>query len=191
MDSHLSPRMAGMDMPATNASCSMDMIWNWNTIDSCFLAESWHVTTKAMFAVSCIGVALLGLSLEFLRRVAKNYEESLQRQFRRHALSQLDCGPSSSPYNGSAPPSVVAYRVGPIQQVIRAILHVTQFGVAYITMLIAMSHNGYMIISLLIGAFLGKFFFDWGQYRVVLGGTQGQGGEQSDKSYTAYPSYLL
>lgn len=144
------------------------MIWNWNTIDSCFLASSWHVTTKAMFAVSCIGVALLGVSLEFLRRVSKDYEESLQRQFQRHAMAQLD-----NPLGCGTSPSVHAYRASPIQQVTRAILHVTQFGVAYITMLIAMYYNGYMIISIFIGAFLGKLFFDWGQYRVVLGQPQG------------------
>ncbi|KAL4875255.1 Ctr copper transporter family-domain-containing protein [Aspergillus karnatakaensis] len=171
MNAHsLLPRHGGMDMgsSATNVTCTTEMIWNWNTIDTCFLASTWHVTTKAMFAVSCIGVALLGVSLEFLRRVTKDYEEGLQRQFHRHALSQLD-----DPLVCGAPPSVITYRASPIQQVIRAILHVTQFGVAYITMLIAMYYNGYMIISILIGAFLGKLFFDWGQYRVVLGQTQG------------------
>ena len=39
-------------------------------------------------------------------------------------------------------------------------------------MLIAMQYNGYLIISILIGAFLGRLLFDWGQYRVVLGQTQ-------------------
>lgn len=144
------------------------MLWNWNTIDSCFLASSWHVTSKGMFAVSCIGVALLGVSLEFLRRVSKDYEERLQRQFQRHAMSQLD-----DPLVCGATANVVSYRASPIQQIIRAVLHVAQFAVAYITMLIAMYYNGYMIISIFIGAFLGKLFFDWGQYKVVLGQTQG------------------
>lgn len=156
------------------------MIWNWNTIDSCFLASSWHVTTKAMFAVSCIGVALLGVSLEFLRRVSKNYEESLQRQFQRHTMAQLD-----SPLGCGTSPSVYTYRASPIQQITRAILHVAQFGVAYITMLIAMYYNGYMIISIFIGAFLGKLFFDWGQYRVVLGqlpGPSQKGGMVQDEA---------
>ncbi|KAL5335055.1 Ctr copper transporter family-domain-containing protein [Aspergillus crustosus] len=172
MEAHsLLPRMAGMDMgsSATNVTCTTEMLWNWNTIDTCFLASTWHVTTKAMFAVSCIGAALLGLTLEFLRRISKDYEESLQRQFQRHAITQLDdpllvCG---------APASVITYRASPIQQLIRAVLHVAQFGVAYITMLIAMYYNGFMILSIFAGAFLGKLFFDWGQYKVVLGQTQG------------------
>ncbi|KAL3481375.1 Ctr copper transporter family-domain-containing protein [Aspergillus californicus] len=170
MEHHNFPRMSGMDMgsSATNSSCSVEMIWNWTVIDSCFLASSWHVTTKAMFAVSCIGVALLGVSLEFLRRVSKHYEESLMRQFQRHAITQLD-----DPLVCGAPASVVTYRASPIQQVIRAVLHLAQFGVAYILMLVAMQYNGYMIFSILIGTFLGKLFFDWGQYKVVLGQTNG------------------
>ncbi|KAL4914365.1 Ctr copper transporter family-domain-containing protein [Aspergillus aurantiobrunneus] len=166
----LLPRMAGMDMSsaASNVSCSSDMIWNWKVIDACFLSSSWHVTTKATFAVSCIGVALLAITLEFLRRVSTEYEEGLQRQFHRYAVAQLD----DPPVCGAAP-SVATYRASPIQQITRAVLHVAQFGVAYILMMIAMHYNGYMVISILIGAFLGKLFFDWGQYTAVLG--QGQG----------------
>ncbi|KAL3438212.1 Ctr copper transporter family-domain-containing protein [Aspergillus tetrazonus] len=179
--STLLPRMAGMDMSssATNASCSVEMLWNWNVIDSCFLSSTWHVTTKGMFAVSCIGVALLGVALEFLRRVSKDYEESLQRQFQRHAIAQLD-----DPLVCGVPASVVTYRASPLQQIIRAVLHVAQFGVAYITMLIAMYYNGYMIISIFIGAFLGKLFFDWGQYKVVLGQTQGPAAAKVEEEVT-------
>lgn len=143
------------------------MLWNWTVIDSCFLSSSWHVTSKAMFAVSCIGVALLGMTLELLRRVSKTYDESLQRQFQRHALS-AGTGPISA-CPPSIPAEVVTYRASPLQQLIRAVLHVAQIGVAYITMLIAMYYNGYIIISIFIGAFLGKLLFDWGDYRVVLG----------------------
>ncbi|KAL4932493.1 copper transporter family protein [Aspergillus undulatus] len=176
MEHHHLPRMAGMDMGSSmsNVSCTAEMIWNWNTIDTCFLASTWHVTTKGMFAVSCIGVALLGMSLEFLRRISKDYEESLQRQFTRHAMSTLD-DPSSLSCN--TPTNIMTYRASPLQQIIRAVLHVAQFGTAYITMLIAMHYNGYMIISIFIGAFLGKLFFDWGVYRVVLGQGMGAGSQ--------------
>jgi copper transporter 1 len=36
-----------------------------------------------------------------------------------------------------------------------------QFGVAYITMLLAMYYNGYIIICIVIGAGLGVFVFSW------------------------------
>lgn len=36
-----------------------------------------------------------------------------------------------------------------------------QFAVAYFIMLLAMYYNGYIIISIIIGAFLGAFIFSW------------------------------
>jgi copper transporter 1 len=36
-----------------------------------------------------------------------------------------------------------------------------QFAVAYIIMLLAMYFNGYLIICIFIGAFIGAFIFDW------------------------------
>jgi len=43
-----------------------------------------------------------------------------------------------------------------------------QFGLAYLIMLLAMYFNGYIIISIIIGAFLGKFLCDWGTLQVAL-----------------------
>ncbi|KKK12679.1 hypothetical protein ARAM_003363 [Aspergillus rambellii] len=168
--------MSSMSMggSSNSSSCSVDMLWNWNVIDTCFLSSSWHVTTQGMFAVSCIGAALLGVSLEFLRRVSKDYEESIIRQFQRYAAAQMDS--EMTPFVCGAPPTYITYRASPLQQIIRAVLHLAQFAVAYITMLIAMYYNGYMIISIFLGAFLGKFLFDWGQYRIVLGQTPGPAG---------------
>ena len=53
------------------------------------------------------------------------------------------------------------FRPSIFQQIIRASLHMVQFGVAYFVMLLAMYYNGYLIISILIGAFLGAFVFSW------------------------------
>jgi copper transporter 1 len=50
------------------------MLWNWYTIDACFLSSSWKITSNGMFAGSCIGVILLVMFLEFLRRLGKEYD---------------------------------------------------------------------------------------------------------------------
>ena len=50
------------------------MLWNWYTVDACFLSSTWHVTSKGMFAGSCIGVIALVLLLEFLRRLQREYD---------------------------------------------------------------------------------------------------------------------
>src|SRR6478735_1529617 len=54
-----------------------------------------------------------------------------------------------------------SFRPTILQQAIRALLHMLQFAVAYFVMLLAMYYNGYIIICIFIGAYLGAFVFHW------------------------------
>ena len=124
-----------------------------------------------MFAGSCIGVVLLAILLEFLRRVGKEYDALIVRQFKRHADMQqaaasrktssdaVDCCADVPP--AKPQPKVLTFRASPLQQLIRAVIHAFTFGVAYIIMLLAMYYNGYIIICIFIGAYLGAFVFQW------------------------------
>ncbi|PYH91653.1 Ctr copper transporter [Aspergillus ellipticus CBS 707.79] len=134
------------------------MLWNWNTVDSCFIARSWRITSHGLFAGSCVGVIFLVVLLEFLRRMAKEYDRFLrQRHLRRyqrqgdHEESSGD-GPKIAPHHFT--PSV-------LEQAVRAFLHLLQFALAYFVMLLAMYYNGYFIICILIGAYMGSFIFSW------------------------------
>jgi hypothetical protein len=54
-----------------------------------------------MFAGSCIGVIFLVLSLEFLRRLGKEYDRFLARQYRQPSASQArNPNASEEPLNG-------------------------------------------------------------------------------------------
>ncbi|KAJ5693148.1 hypothetical protein N7462_002571 [Penicillium macrosclerotiorum] len=199
------PGMEGMDM-----TCKISMLWNWWTIDTCFLSSSWHIRSRVMFAGSCVGVICLVLCLELLRRVGREYDAFILRraQLRKTYLSvsssdsvskqpnvigcDCPCAPSSAVNesdvimaaadkdvsNGKMNKSKIAatennasrlkephadgsYRPSPPEQVVRAFLHTLQFAVAYIIMLLAMYYNGYIIISIFIGAFLGSLIFSW------------------------------
>jgi copper transporter 1 len=160
------------------------MLWNWYTVDACFIASSWHITSKSMFAGSCIGVILLVMSLEFLRRTSKEYDAYLLRQHQRasaasastatdnsHSLSSEQEKGAGVSVAISAPTTILktttSFRPNVLQQAIRALLHMLQFAVAYFIMLLAMYFNGYIIICIIIGAYLGFFVFSW--ETVVLG----------------------
>ncbi|KAJ5986730.1 hypothetical protein N7451_011095 [Penicillium sp. IBT 35674x] len=134
------------------------MLWNWNTVDSCFIAESWHITSKGMFAGSCIGVIFLVISLEFLRRLGKEYDRFLLRQ---HELHSANAEAESSAEAFCPKGRSLAFTPSVIQQSVRALLHMAQFAVAYIVMLLAMYFNGYIIICIFIGAYIGSFIFSW------------------------------
>ena len=131
------------------------MLWNWYTIDSCFLARSWHVRSSGAFAGSCIGVILLVISLELLRRAQREFDRYL-----RHSLPRSDSetgSGSSSGESGSAKGSsskVAGFRISPLlataapgklklwQQTVRSLLYMVQFAVGYFIMLLAMYYNG-------------------------------------------------
>ncbi|KAJ5095708.1 hypothetical protein NUU61_005064 [Penicillium alfredii] len=257
--------MGGMDMGG-GSSCQISMLWNWNTIDACFLSTSWHIRSRGMFAGSCIGVICLVLCLEFLRRVSREYDAFIVRRARLRRLymsgsppargspsgyttgeqpgpgdstqgpkttttTNSSCVPgrvnsvkggccdgpdltssassivkedvitpapepgsddkglnritstaagafsaqntpttptappaaavASSPRFASDPATLEPYRASPVEQTVRALLHMLQFAVAYFVMLLAMYFNGYIIICIFIGAFLGAFIFSW------------------------------
>ncbi|KAL2675372.1 hypothetical protein Neosp_011556 [[Neocosmospora] mangrovei] len=167
-----------MDMPASTSAamdmdhgmgngCKISMLWNWNTVDSCFIAETWHITSKGMFAGSCIGVILLVMTLELLRRSVKEWDRYLLRQ---HAAKFQESTPAAAATGSDSPkvasPTACATPLPPFrpnvwQQAIRALLHMMQFAVAYFVMLLAMYYNGYFIICIFIGAYLGAFIFQW------------------------------
>ncbi|KAJ5156132.1 hypothetical protein N7492_008935 [Penicillium capsulatum] len=182
-----------------------------------------------MFAGSCIGVVLLVMCLEFLRRLGREYDafilrRALMRQIYLSGSSssmpalllpkepdrQCQCpgsdetssapAPNNSysqpesadnlitPVATPAPGGKIAakdsttlaaepvegtrrtvvdsatctpYRPSITEQVVRAFLHMVQFAVAYIVMLLAMYFNGYIIICIFIGAFVGALVFSW------------------------------
>ncbi|CRK48122.1 hypothetical protein BN1723_001379 [Verticillium longisporum] len=82
------------------------------------------------------------------------------------AVEPSCCNDTGAVARPSAP---LIFRASPVEQLIRAVLHTTFFGLAYIIMLLAMYYNGYIIISILLGAGLGKFLCDWLVYKVETG----------------------
>ncbi|KAI7782882.1 ctr copper transporter [Diaporthe eres] len=198
------------NMSMTTTTCNSSMLWNWYTIDSCFLAESWHVGSNGAFAASCIGTILLVMMLEALRRVGKEYDDWILRGFQaRAAQARLgysqrsqpqQASPSSSSSSATGNPSkgatakvtpasaawkrlggaggtaaggagrAVVFRVSPLQQLFRAVIHAAALGLAYIVMLLVMSYNGYIIICVIIGGGLGKFFCDWMTRQYIIDG---------------------
>ncbi|OQO09310.1 hypothetical protein B0A48_04708 [Cryoendolithus antarcticus] len=165
---------ASMDMGGMNmgGGCKISMTWNWYTIDACFIADTWRITSSGMFAGSCIGVILLVIVLEGLRPVSREYDALLVRKrkstiaagpvARSGSDSGSDQGKSAAiAQTSTAPTPGRSFKPTLAEQMVRATLHMLQFAVAYFVMLLAMYFNGYIIICILIGAFIGAFAFSW------------------------------
>ncbi|PYH92468.1 Ctr-domain-containing protein [Aspergillus ellipticus CBS 707.79] len=174
------------------------MLWNWNTVDTCFISKAWHITSAGMFAGSCIGVICLVICLELLRRIAREYDAFIVHRARLHAdvltvetVSNTrvasssnntdndndNGGESNSQTSPTTPapnltPTLFTHRPTILEQLVRAALYTVQFAVAYFVMLLAMYYNGYIIICIFVGAFIGAFVFSW---EVVVDGRGGFG----------------
>ncbi|RAK92280.1 Ctr copper transporter [Aspergillus costaricaensis CBS 115574] len=186
------------------------MLWNWNTMDACFISSSWHITSPSMFAGSCIGVILLVICLELLRRVASEYDAFIINRARLKAQSldtdqpnitvpndlstdtpvkrpipwtqsgslsalppvpelveedePIPIVPATTSHSSIHPEnqSKFIFRPSKFEQLIRATLHVLQFAVAYFVMLLGMYYNGYFVICIFVGTFVGFLLFSWG-----------------------------
>lgn len=114
-----------------------------------------------MFAATCIGVILLVVLVETFRRAGKEYDNFLTRQFERQAVAQKAAFPANCIDKDSTTRRAIRFRVTPMQQLARALIHALTFGGAYIVMLLAMYFNVYVIICIFIGSGLGKFLCDW------------------------------
>ncbi|KAL8925513.1 MAG: hypothetical protein Q9208_003404 [Pyrenodesmia sp. 3 TL-2023] len=190
--------------------CKISMLWNWYTVDACFISSHWRVTSKGNFAGSCFGVVCLVILLEGLRRGQREFDAYLVKQYRngnivggypwclrvigrwfargfswvrskassliskstsclplrrdveRNASNQIRNNSTISKESDSQGPAKPQHLVpSTLQQVVRALFHMLQFAVAYFIMLMAMYYNGFIILSIVIGAFLGAFIFSW------------------------------
>ena len=144
-------------MPADNESNVMrsgqclisQMLWNWETVDTCLISRRWHITSTAQFAASCIGVIILAMSLQLLRRLTKEYDSRLLKNHQRRIDHVKSNGSETSDdirrsgssisvkmsllmQHGSDP---TRFRPNPVEQLARAMMHVGQFIVAYFVML--------------------------------------------------------
>ena len=187
--------MGGMDM----GSCKTNMLGNWDTINTCFLTSSWLNSTQAKFAGSCVGVAFWVMLTELIRRFARDFDrfivESAKREIRElqaqrppeFAAYEAEKADMEQSSGNSFPSNIIASILGlprPLrtpstirvhpnlwQQCVRAVLYAAQFTSAYLIMLIAMSFNGYMLLSIILGAMIGYFVASWDTLGSVSAGT--------------------
>ncbi|KAG8905888.1 hypothetical protein FRB99_008029 [Tulasnella sp. 403] len=102
--------------------------------------RSWHTSSVAQFFISCLIIVLIGVLFEWLRKVQRFYDAKLARG-------------TATP--GQGPKKL---QVGP--RLLRAALYGTLVFISFFIMLVFMTYNGYLIISVIIGAMLGHYILN-------------------------------
>lgn len=130
--------------------CKISMLINYNTVDSCFISENWKISSTGKFAGSMIGIVLLAIFLEVLRRSVKEFDKYLVRQHIKKHSSRAPVteelpvtkNDTSGAVATMASAGIPPFRPTMFQQLARAILHTSQFTVAYFVMLLGKSSCG-------------------------------------------------
>ncbi|KAK7725075.1 copper transpport protein [Botryosphaeria dothidea] len=174
----------GMDM-GDGPKCNMNMLFTWDTTDLCIVFRSWHVGSTWSLIVSLFGVVVLCAGYELVREVSRRYEASVAA--RQGGVKIGGSGvpdpryPSDSDDNpthnhvdesssllgttaGSSGRAVVAWsaREEKRVKVIRAALYAVQVFYSFFIMLLFMTYNGWIMLAVAGGAFVGYLAFGQG-----------------------------
>ncbi|KAF5629454.1 Ctr copper transporter family [Fusarium sp. NRRL 52700] len=80
MNTNMNQDLAAQTSATTLASLSAraclrnTMLWNWNTIGACFIAEGWYIGSGSKFAITCLGVLVVAMTSEFICRLSREWE---------------------------------------------------------------------------------------------------------------------
>ncbi|KAG9239202.1 Ctr copper transporter family-domain-containing protein [Amylocarpus encephaloides] len=161
------PTAATMAMSMGGGSeCKLSMLLNWYTTDACFLSSEFRVGSPFPFFLVCLAVFLLVISLELSRRFQRGFDEYLWERSARYREKKVDAVGEMEEkqlIKGNGGNAAVfekeKYTTVLLEQLARGALHVIQFAISYCIMLLYMSNNGYIIISILSGALCGFALF--------------------------------
>ncbi|GAA5826892.1 hypothetical protein JCM5353_004475 [Sporobolomyces roseus] len=149
---------SGMSMDMGAGACKISMIWNWNTIDACFLSEDWRIRSLGGYVGSLIGIFFMVVVLEVFRRMGRDYDRQIRSAYYRRETAALAAVASSSksplPANALVP---APFRPSYNQQIIRSAFYGISFGTAYVLMLLVMSYNGGVFFAIVLGGAVGHF----------------------------------
>lgn len=141
------------DMGAMPARCRMDMLFTWETNNLCIIFRSWHIRSTAGLIISLIGVALLTAGYEAVREASRRHEAHVDKQ---KEDMPNDDDTESTPFLWTGRKQV---EVSKKAHVIKALLYGIQVFYSFFIMLLFMTYNGWVMISVGVGAFLGFLLF--------------------------------
>jgi len=161
----------GHDMPAT---CSVQMLWNTQIIDTCIVFPSWHIRSNTGFVLSCFAIVAMSVFYEYLREFQRKYDVRLACSLAASGkgkghLSPIGGSGRSTPDDDYEDRGLLTgrkfkrlssgTRVPLTSRIIRALLYGATIFLSFFLMLVFMSYNAYLVFSVVVGAALGHYIF--------------------------------
>ncbi|KIW66415.1 hypothetical protein PV04_05751 [Phialophora macrospora] len=136
--------------------CSMNMLFTWNTQNLCIVFRWWRIAGPMSLALSLLAIIILGAGYEAIREVSRRVEARQAAQLSTHSISASSEHESSSLLRVGRDNKGAAERQGTI---IRATLYAVQVFYSFFIMLLFMTYNGWVMLAVAVGAFVGYIAF--------------------------------
>ncbi|KAK3382324.1 Ctr copper transporter family-domain-containing protein [Lasiosphaeria ovina] len=136
------------------ARCTMNMLFTWNTENLCIVFRQWHVRSTAGLIFSLLAVVAIGVGYEALREGIRRYEAA--------ANKRVETAPPPGSITENTPFLAAGQNKDEVTRqahVIKAVLYGVQNFYAFMVMLIFMTYNGWVMVSVSVGAGLGYLIF--------------------------------
>jgi copper transporter 1 len=161
---------AGGDVMEETYRCSMNMLFTWNTQNLCLVFRSWHIDGAASLFFSLLGVVILSAGYEWLRDFTRRFEARIDAATPENNTTtqndeeNVENGGSEEtssllPNAGRTPAAASRSRYS-LPHILKGALYGLQVFYSFFIMLLFMTYNGWVMIAVAVGAFLG--YIVWG-----------------------------
>ncbi|KAH6660091.1 ctr copper transporter family protein-like protein [Truncatella angustata] len=120
--------------------CNMNMLFTWDSTNLCIVFRSWHVRGTASLVFSLLAIVAICVGYEAVREATRRYE------------SWADKRQETAPRRNQVEVSKRAH-------VIKATLYAVQCFYAFMMMLLFMTYNGWVMLAVFVGNFIGYIMF--------------------------------
>lgn len=127
----------GMDMAQ---SCNMNMLFTWDTSNLCIIFHWWHIRSPITLAFSLLGVIAVTALFEAVRAGSRKFEQIVKEK------------------KGGVPRQRLMF-LRRRTHTIKALIYAFQSFYGLMLMLVFMTYNGWVMMCMAFGAFLGYLIF--------------------------------
>lgn len=170
-----------MDMGHGGGQCVTNMLFTWSTQNMCIIFPEWRVQGTGSLIASLLAIILLCAGYEAVRSFTRLYEATHTQRLKAFSSSVLNDTENAGPRTTSGEvgsPEEHTRREGLARftssllvgrdskqvlerrgRVIMATLYAVQVFYSFFIMLLFMTYNGWVMISVAVGAFVGYLVF--------------------------------
>ncbi|KAH8202643.1 hypothetical protein TruAng_003244 [Truncatella angustata] len=142
---------------ADGIECEPQMLFTWDSTNLCIVFRSWHVRGTASLVFSLLAIVAICVGYEAVREATRRYESWADKRQetapREHGDGHVT---ENTPFLWTGRNQV---EVSKRAHVIKATLYAVQCFYAFMMMLLFMTYNGWVMLAVFVGNFIGYIMF--------------------------------